>query len=179
MTPRVGFYHLQKTSLEQALPRLLEKVLESRQRALVMAGSAERVAFLDSMLWTADPSSWIPHGTTRDGDADCQPIYLTDRDENPNNAKVLLLTDGVVCDRVGDFSRCLNLFDGKDEVALNAARALWKEWKGLGYDLTYYQQTDRGGWLEKARANAPNVAEVGVAAGANSINHDAAGGEVC
>lgn len=179
MIPRVGFYHLQKSSLEQALPRLLDRILASRQRALIMAGSAERVAFLDSMLWTQEPDSWIPHGTARDADAGLQPVFLTDRDENPNDAQVLLLTDGVVSRRMEEFARCLTLFDGKDEEAVRATRVLWKEWKGLGYDLTYYQQTERGGWLEKARANAPDGSNVGVAAGADTTNRVAAGGEEC
>ncbi len=152
MSTRIGFYHLQRSSLEQALPKLLEKVLEAGHRAVVMSGSAERVAFLDAHLWTWDPASWLPHGTPRDGDAELQPIYLTEHDENPNGADVLLLTDGVVSAHVTAFARCLLLFDGNDEAALQAARALWKDWKDRGYDLTYYQQTDRGGWEEKARA---------------------------
>ena len=179
MIPRIGFYHLQKSSLDQALPRLLEKILERRQRALVMAGSAERVAFLDQLLWTQVPESWIPHGTARDGEQASQPIFLTCGDENPNDADVLLLTDGVVSQRLAMFSRCLMLFDGKDPEAVSAARALWKEWKDLGYDLTYYQQTDRGGWQEKARANASGVEQVGAAVGVDPINHLAAGGEEC
>jgi DNA polymerase-3 subunit chi len=176
MTPLIGFYHLQKTSLEQALPRLLMKVLEAGQRAVVMAGSSERVAFLDSLLWTSEPDSWIPHGTARDGEADRQPIYLTDADENPNNAQILLLTDGVVSNRLAEFSRCLILFDGNDEDALQASRALWKEWKSLGFDLIYYQQTDRGGWQEKARTNATDSAGV---SGADSVKPAVAGGEQC
>jgi len=179
MTPRIGFYHLQKTTLEHALPLLLGKVLKAGQRAVVMAGSMERVAFLDQLLWTSEPDSWIPHGSARDGNADLQPIYLTAEDENPNRADVLLLTDGVVSNRLADFSRCLTLFDGKDEMALQASRALWKEWKSRGFDLTYYQQTDRGGWVEKARANAPVGAGVSGAAGADSTNDAAAGGEQC
>jgi DNA polymerase III subunit chi len=152
MSPRIGFYHLQRSSLEEALPRLLAKVLEGGHRAVVMAGSAERVAYLDSLLWTWDPDSWLPHGTARGGDAELQPIFLTDRDENPNDADVLVLTDGVVSDQLAGFARCLTVFDGKDEAVVQAARVLWKEWKDRGYDLTYYQQTERGGWEEKARS---------------------------
>jgi DNA polymerase-3 subunit chi len=168
MTTKIGFYHLQRTTLEYALPQLLGKILKTGQRAVVMAGSVERVAFLDQLLWTQQPDSWIPHGTAHDGNADLQPIYLTAEDENPNNAQILLLTDGVVSQRLAEFSRCLTLFDGKDKAALGASRALWREWKGLGFDLTYYQQNDHGGWEEKARANAPVGAEVGGVAGADS-----------
>ncbi len=179
MNARIGFYHLQKTSLEQALPKLLEKVLDSGQRAVVMAGSAERVAFFDSMLWTFAPDSWLPHGTARDGDAERQPIFLTDKDENPNQATVLLLTDGVVSEQIDRFERCLLLFDGNDETAVAASRDLWKKWKERGFLLTYFQQTERGGWLEKATANGPNDAGGGRGAGSDKTDGAPAGGEAC
>jgi DNA polymerase-3 subunit chi len=31
------------------------------------------------------------------------------------------------------------------------ARAYWKEWDAAGHELIYHQQTERGGWQEKAR----------------------------
>ncbi|MGH6882849.1 MAG: DNA polymerase III subunit chi, partial [Hypericibacter sp.] len=85
----VRFYHLQRTSLEAALPKLLERTLARGQRALVMAGSNERVEALTAHLWTYDPNSFLPHGSKRDGRPERQPVWLTDQDENPNNATVL------------------------------------------------------------------------------------------
>jgi DNA polymerase-3 subunit chi len=149
---RIGFYHLQRSSLDQALPKLLEKALAAGHRVVVMAGSAERVAHLDALLWTWDPDSWLPHGTARDGDADRQPVYLTEADDNPNGADLLVLTDGVTTRHIDQFARCLTVFDGSDEAAVGAARSRWKEWAAAGHELTYYQQTERGGWEEKARA---------------------------
>lgn len=157
MTTRIGFYHLVRSPLEKALPELLEKALANGHRIIVMAGSAERVAFLDSLLWTCEPDSWLPHGTGRDGDADLQPIFITDREENPNSADLLVVTDGVVPAGVGDFARCLMLFDGNDDIAVQNARELWKDWKQRDFELTYYQQGDRG-WQEKARVGGGSVA---------------------
>lgn len=151
---RVGFYHLQRLPLEKALPQLLEKALGAGHRAVVMAGSAERVAFLDNLLWTYDPASWLPHGTAREGDAELQPVWITDLDENPNGADVLVLTDGVVSGQVADFARCLDLFDGNDPEAVQAARERWQRLRQAGHELTYYQQTERGGWVEKAKVAA-------------------------
>ena len=48
----VGFYHLGNTALERALPRLLERALADGHRVVVLAGSEERVAHLDNLLWT-------------------------------------------------------------------------------------------------------------------------------
>ena len=86
----IGFYHLQRTSLEKALPRLLEKVLASGRRAVVMAGSPERVEALNLALWVQDPNGFLPHGSAADGNAERQPVWLTAADENPNGATVLV-----------------------------------------------------------------------------------------
>lgn len=149
---RIGFYHLQRWPLDKALPVLLEKVLASGLRAVVLAGSRERVAHLDGLLWTYDAASWLPHGSARDGDPALQPVWLTDRDENPNGAQVLVMVDGVAPARPEDYQRCLDLFDGNDEDAVAAARRRWKAWKDAGHELVYYQQGETGGWVEKARA---------------------------
>lgn len=148
---KVSFYHLTTAPLEQALPVLLEKSLQAGLRVVLMAGSRERVAHLDAHLWTFDPASFIPHGSGRDGFERQQPIFLTDEDENPNEAELLVLTDGVTSRHLDSFTRCLTLFDGQDDAAVAQARAYWKEWNAAGHELIYYQQTDRGGWTEKAR----------------------------
>src|SRR5690606_9646272 len=82
----ISFYHLTRQPLNKALPRLLEKVLAAGHRALVLAGSEERVEDLDAALWTYDPDSFLPHGSRVLGHAARQPIYLTTAEENPNKA---------------------------------------------------------------------------------------------
>jgi DNA polymerase-3 subunit chi len=146
---RVDFYHLQSSPLERALPQLLERVLQSGNRAIVMAASEERIEALTNVLWTADPNSWLPHGNARDGSAPDQPIWLTDREENPNGARMLVLTDGMMSSRMAEFDRCLDLFDGNSEEAITAARQRWSAAKTAGHELHYWQQTDTG-WKEKA-----------------------------
>ncbi len=149
---RIGFYHLQRWPLDKALPALLEKVIGSGLRAVVAAGSNERVQWLDQLLWTYDPASWLPHGSVRDGDPELQPVWLTVRDENPNGAQVLVIVDGAAPDSLDGFERVLDLFDGNDEAAVAAARRRWTAWKDAGHALVYYQQSERGGWEEKAKA---------------------------
>ena len=146
----IRFYHLPRKPLERALPELLEKVLERGSKAVVMAGSEERVESLAGLLWTYEDRSFLPHGTARDGQAERQPIWLTPTDENPNGADVLILTDGAASDTVGDFSIVCELFDGNDPEIVAAARLRWTAYKAAGHDLTYWQQTERGGWEKKA-----------------------------
>lgn len=152
MPTQVGFYHLVLSPLEKVLPVLVGKALGAGLRVLVMTGSEERVAYIDDLLWTFEPESWIPHGTAKGGDGPMQPVYITAGEDNPNRANVLILTDGVYPAGLDGYDRCLNLFDGKDDTALAQARALWTALRQAGHELTYYQQTEHGGWQEKARA---------------------------
>ena len=115
-----------------------------------MAGSRERVEHLDGLLWTYDDASFLPHGSGRDGHAERQLIWLTEADENPNGATMLVLTDGVGSAALGAYQRCLDLFDGNDEAAVAAARERWRLAKAAGHELTYWQQTEAGGWSKKA-----------------------------
>ena len=145
----IAFYHLQGSSLESALPKLLEKTLEAGKRAVVMAGSEDRVEALNGVLWTFQQDSWLPHGSPRDGNAEAHPVWLTIDDENPNGAAFLFLTDGATSANVGDYERCFELFDGNDPAAVEAARGRWSGYKDAGHALTYWQQSETGRWEEK------------------------------
>src|SRR5581483_12508566 len=61
----VLFYHLEHQPLERVLPSLVEKTLERGWRAVVQAGSEERIEALDMLLWTWREDSFLPHGTKR------------------------------------------------------------------------------------------------------------------
>lgn len=146
----IGFYHLQKTPLERALPKLLERALERGMRALVVAGSAERVAHLDAALWTYDPASFLPHGAAGDGRPEDHPVWLADHETELPDRNLLVLVDGGESAHIAAFERVIDMFDGQDPDAVSAARRRWKAMKEAGHKLTYWQQTDRGGWEMKA-----------------------------
>jgi DNA polymerase-3 subunit chi len=145
----IGFYHLTRSGLEQALPQLLARTLVAGQRAVVLCGDAERMAALDEALWRCTSTDWLPHGTATDGDAHLQPIWLTTEDESPNGARFLFLVHGVQSQQLGEFERVFDLFDGQDQVAVAAARERWSAAKAAGHTLAYWQQRDRG-WEKKA-----------------------------
>ena len=142
-----GFYHLTRSSLEQALPRLLARTLESGQRALVLGTSPPALDALSSALW-AQPV-WLPHGSAADGDPDLQPIWLTTEAEPVNGARYLFLVDGAETGRLGEFDRAFDLFDGNTATSLAAARLRWRAAKEAGHTLTYWQQTESG-WRKSA-----------------------------
>jgi DNA polymerase-3 subunit chi len=149
----IGFYHLTRSGLTQALPQLLARTLAAKQRAVVLCGNDDRVTALDRALWEgAEP--WLPHGTPADGDAELQPIWLATDDlapsgAAPNGAKFLFLVDGTPTARLAAFDRVFDLFDGNDPPAVEAARDRWRTAKAAGHTLTYWQQGARG-WEKKA-----------------------------
>ncbi|MBV9248944.1 MAG: DNA polymerase III subunit chi [Acetobacteraceae bacterium] len=140
----IGFYHLTRTSLEQALPRLLARTLQAGQRALVLCRTQDQVKALDQSLWACVEPEWLPHGTAADGDADIQPIWLATDDSAPNGAGFLFLVGGAESGRLDAFTRVFDLFDGTDETSTAAARCRWKAAKDAGHVLTYWQQSERG-----------------------------------
>ena len=150
MATEVNFYHLTRSALEDALPRLLTKTLQAGERAVVMLGSPERVDTLNTHLWTFDADGFLPHGAAKDGEAARQPIWLTHLDENPNGAAFLFVADRARSERLADYKRCFELFDGRDEGAVAEARERWKAYREAGHSVVYWQQTPAGGWEKKA-----------------------------
>jgi len=146
----VLFYHLEHHPLERVLPTLLEKTLERQWRAIVRAGSLERLEALDMHLWTYRDDSFLPHGTAREGATGHQPVVLTLDTTNPNSAEVLFLVDGAEFTIDDQYTRVVCLFDGRDEEAIACARVGWKRAKDAGRDVTYWQQEASGRWVKRA-----------------------------
>jgi len=144
----IGFYHLTRTALPEALAKLLDRTLKAGQRALVLCPDEGRIKALDKALWDlpADGTEavWLPHGTAADGDADLQPVWLSATADAVNGARYLFLVDGVECSATDAFDRVFDLFDGTDETATEAARARWRVAKAGGHALTYWKQGARG-----------------------------------
>ena len=146
-----GFYHLQSEPVESALPRLLEKVRSLGFRVLIRGRTEARLEALDDALWSFRDTSFLAHGRAEDGAPPAlQPIFLTlESTGNPNGANLLVLTEDADAPDLGDFTRCLYMFDSNDEAALTAARTRWKFFRDAGVPVTYYQQTETG-WKKMA-----------------------------
>jgi DNA polymerase-3 subunit chi len=143
----IGFYHLTRTGPEQALPALLGRTLAAGKRAVIRC-AADRIPAIDTTLWVCPEPDWLPHGTASTGEADLQPIWITDTDDAPNGATYLFLLDGQTSARLDAYERIFDLFDGGDESAVASARARWRLAKSAGHTLTYWQQGPRG-WEKK------------------------------
>lgn len=145
----VLFYHLQRQPLEAVLPALLERCLEKDWRAVIRTGSEERAEALDAHLWTYSDDSFLPHAVDGGENGVSQPILITTSSQNPNQAEVRFLVDGVTPDEDVDFKRIVVIFDGNDDTAVGQARKWWQEYRSAGHTTTYWQQEPAGGWQKK------------------------------
>ncbi|MEM9877796.1 MAG: DNA polymerase III subunit chi [Pseudomonadota bacterium] len=147
---QVSFYHLEKQDVSAALPRLLEKVIAAGHKVAVFLRGEEQLETLDAALWTYDANSFLPHGRSGGKHSDLQPIYLTTGQDVPNQADILVALDAQLPEDLTAFSRCLYMFDSRQDGATEQARRDWSALKDQGHDVTYWQQSAQGRWEKKA-----------------------------
>jgi len=144
------FYHLERRSLEDVLPGLVEKSLARGWRVVIKTDSADRADALDTLLWTFN-DGFLPHAQAGDGDPARQPVLITPEDGNPNGAAILFVVGGALppdwsSEAVKALTRIVLLFDGRDPSALQTAREAWKAAKAAGHDVTYWKESPTGKW---------------------------------
>jgi DNA polymerase-3 subunit chi len=147
------FYHLERRTLDDVLPGLIERTLERGWRALIKAESADRASAIDNLLWTYNDQTFLPHAQVGDGNAKRQPVLITTEDDNANAANVLFLVGGAeppAWNAPNDLTRIVLMFDGRDEAALAKARSAWKDAKAAGRDATYWKESPSGKFEKQA-----------------------------
>lgn len=146
----IRFYHMEQSTLDQALPAITMKAFQSGKRVLIRVPDEAEATRLSDLLWTFHPNVFLPHGADGDKHADKQPVWITPLDTNDNNAEILILTNGCVADNVADFDMVCEMLDGRVESQIKDARARWKTYKADNHELTYWQQDDNGKWGKKS-----------------------------
>lgn len=147
--PEYWFYHLEASTLEAVLPDLLEKTLAKGWRALVKLPQ-DKIAEMDKFLWTFRDEGFLPHGRDDEPKADQQPVLLSADIESGDGFDAAFLIDGADLSDVSGLSRIMVMINGRSEDDVTRERARWKSLKDAGGNLTYFQQTARGGWEKKA-----------------------------
>jgi len=144
------FYHLTESTLDEALPGLVERSMTRGWRVVVQAVTEERRDALDSLLWTFSDTSFVAHGIDQEPHPEHQPVLLTTSQDNLNGATVRFLVEGAALEDASTYDRLVVMFDGHNQDQLENARAQWKAFKTENHDLTYWQQTPDRRWERKA-----------------------------
>lgn len=115
--------------------RLVRKACRQGRRVEVR-GSGEQLARLDPLLWTFDPSEFLPHVRLRAGQAIAPelvrtPVWLVE-ESRPDVAAPVLVNLGP--DAAADFARYERVVElvGTEDVERREGRQRWRYYEGQG-----------------------------------------------
>ena len=143
---QVDFYQLAGTPPEQVIASLADKILQKDGRLLVVADDEPFLSRLDRLLWDQGTTSFLPHGLAGSADDVSQPILLSNSSDAPNQARNMLIADGIWREAALTYDRSFYLFDAG---SLEAARLAWKLLAGRdGVERRYWAQ-EGSRWVAK------------------------------
>lgn len=141
----VNFYQCDELIVKSVAPLLL-KVLDENKKTLVIVDSLLQIKEMDDGLWSYGKNKFIPHVTVSDKDFDFkrQPIVISNKEENINDAEYLVFTREVSPDFLKKFSRSFYFYD-----VLNAAvtKGLAVKYKAVATKFDSYGKKD-GKWIK-------------------------------
>jgi DNA polymerase IIIc chi subunit len=122
-TPEINFYQVDETIVKSLAPLLL-KVLEEGKKALVFCSSQKQVNEIDNALWSYGRNKFIPHLTIFDEDFvrefskkisfERQPILISDKEENSNQADYLVFLDEPTNSFISSFQRVFYFYEASN-----------------------------------------------------------------
>lgn len=143
----IVFYHLTETSLDEALPVLVERSVARQWNVTIQAGNDAARDRLDTRLWEYASDSFLPHGKDGDDPVELHPIFVTTTSMNHNASNIRFIVENAeLPDGLNTYERIAIMFDGTDDYSVNQARGNWKNLKEEGHTLTYWKQSPEGKW---------------------------------
>ncbi|MBN4053617.1 DNA polymerase III subunit chi [Haliea sp. AH-315-K21] len=135
--PKVNFYllkHGQSSEQYTFACRLCEKILSQKLKAYIHTDTQEQAQYLDDLLWSYRPESFLPHcviGTDLDEDVS---IIIGYADKYQKKFDVLINLSQDIPDFHTSFSRIVEIIPA-DEEAKALGRVRWKHYKDASYEL--------------------------------------------
>lgn len=143
---KYDFYQLTRKTQDAGLTNLLEKVMATGKKAILLCSNTEEVKRIDDLLWTYKEDVFFPHGTKGKD----QPCLLTTQISIENEAEIAIFFNVLqypleIPERI---ERVLVFFNGEDDQILSEARNFYKNQKDSGVDLAFWQLKDNK-WQKK------------------------------
>ena len=143
---RVDFYQLGTARPDAVIAAIAARLLDEKQRLLVVAGDEALLARLDRLLWDQGGPSFLPHAIAGASEDAAQPILLSTGFDAPNLARNILIADGAWREAALGYDRSFLLFD---EATLPAARKAWKSLAQRPEVTRNYWALEEGKWTNK------------------------------
>ncbi|MFC1659611.1 DNA polymerase III subunit chi [Pseudomonadota bacterium] len=139
----ISFY-LAHEEVEKMLFNLLLKMIEKGNKVLIFCESEERLKKLDDTLWLLGRTKFLPHGKQGDGYEEKQPVFLTTKEENPNNANFLFLFGEPSENFIKQFPKAFYIFARKEYVS---SKEKWDRYKQRGDFKLIFNKMEGGKWV--------------------------------
>jgi DNA polymerase-3 subunit chi len=144
---QLDFYQLAGVAPEPVIASLAGKVVAGDGRLLIVADDQAFLARLDRFLWSQGETQFLPHGLAGGADDARQPVLLSTSPDAPNEARNMLIADGIWREAALTYERSLFLFDAS---RLEEARLAWKLLAGRDGVERRYWANENGKWARKA-----------------------------
>ncbi len=132
---KIDFYNLQKINFEKGIIAVVQKAYDTKQPIFIKVANKEKKEVIDKLLWEYDPSSWLPHGTSKQ---EKQPIFISETISINEETTILIITDCSDIPFDEKYSRCLYIFNGNNTDNLQMARHQYKQALEKNLDLQYH-----------------------------------------
>ncbi len=132
MTIEINFYQVSniiENGIAKSIAPLLLKILEDNKRALIYSKDTIMINALDNGLWSFGKNKFIPHVTIFDQEFEPkkQPIFITNQEENHNQADYLILLDAASAKFTSNFSRIFYFYDDSKTALAKKVAASYQE----------------------------------------------------
>ena len=137
---QVDFYVLSDSEQRSRLRfacRLADKVFRLGQRVFIHTESAEQTQELDTLLWTFQQNSFVPHCAMQDS-GDTPPPVLLSHNTEPNASQVLINLAADVPLFFSRFERVAELINA-DSAVRQQGRSRYSFYKERGYPLSTHE----------------------------------------
>ena len=130
---RIDFYHDVDDKLQVAC-RLAAKAVHQNRRVLVFAPDAGVARRIDQLLWTWQPTGFVPHCHVRDPLAAETPVLVADGDACLPHDEVLLNLHHEQPAFFSRFQRLIEIVSGDDADRV-PARERFRFYRDRGYEI--------------------------------------------
>ena len=143
------FYHIVNGNYIKPAILIAERILKNSDKLLILVPE-DKLSHLSDKLWVEKKDSFIAHGLGDNNLSDFAPIWLSSKaEDNPIQANIAMLTNGMSLNNSEAFKRVFNLFHESSKRELETARSQWREWSSRPEHICrYFTQTPSGGWQQ-------------------------------
>lgn len=145
----VFFYHLTKTTLEIALPKILERALSEKWSIEIRTSANTNLDEISNAIWRGPEESFLPHCLEDHEDLQDYPIVLCKSPlKDWRDCLIIVGQADLKENEVKNYKRICLIFDAKIEVELSKARKSWKKLSEEGINTSYWAEA-KGRWVKK------------------------------